>query len=249
MSTPDQAARLAVAVTRAADLAGAQEGGADLLHLADPDGRSPAPATVSEVCRGADVPVRVLLRLSEGYSTTGGELERLAGLGESYLAAGAAGLVFGFLDADLEVDRTVCTTLAERLPGVPWTFDRAFDAALMSDHAWRDVATLPGCDTVVSGGSARGVQAGAADLVARAAADPVVARLLMVGGRMSAEQVPWLVRAGVRRFLVGSSARPGRSDKAYVDARLVRSWRLLLDAAVDRADRTRQDPAGPAPGR
>jgi copper homeostasis protein len=249
VSTPDQAARLAVAVTRAADVNGAQEGGADLLHLSGPAGLSPAPVTVSEACREADIPVRVLLRLSEGYSTTGGELARLAGLAESYLAAGAAGMLFGFLDADLEIDRAVCTELADRLPGVPWTFDRAFDAALMTDRAWRRVATLRGCDTVVSAGSSRGVEAGAADLVARASADPAVARLLMAGGGMAAEQVPWLARAGVRRFLVGSSTRPGRSDKAYVDARLVRSWRLLVDDAVARATRP-QDPGdggtGPA---
>jgi copper homeostasis protein len=237
VSTPDQAARLAVAVARAADVSGAQEGGADLLHLADPDGRSPAPVTVSQVCRETDVPVRVLLRLSEGYSTTGGELVRLAGLAESYLAAGAEGLLFGFLDADLRIDRAVCVELAERLHGAAWTFDRAFDSALMTGRAWRDVATLPGCDTVVSAGSPRGIEAGAADLVARASADPVVARLLVAGGRMTAEQVPWLARAGVRRFRVGSSTRPGRSVKAYVDAGLVRSWRLLVDDAVERANR------------
>lgn len=245
VSTPDQAARLAVAIARAADVPGAQEGGADLLHLAGPDGLSPAPVTVSEVCRGSDVPVRVLLRLSEGYATTGGELVRLAGLAESYLAAGASGLLFGFLDADLEIDRAVCTELAERLPGVPWTFDRAFDAALMADRAWRQAAALPRCDTVVSAGSPRGVEAGAADLVTRASGDPAVARLLMAGGRMAAEQVPWLARAGVRRFLVGTSTRPGRSDKAYVDAKLVRSWRLLVDDAVDRATR-QHETEGPA---
>jgi copper homeostasis protein len=249
VSTPDQAARLAVAVTRAADTTGAQEGGADLLHLTGPDGLAPAPVVVSEVCRETDIPVRVLLRLSDSYATTGGELVRLVGLAESYLAAGAAGMLFGFLDADLEIDRVVCAELADRLPGVPWTFDRAFDAALMTDRAWRQVATLPGCDTVVSAGSPRGVEAGAADLVARASADAAVARLLMVGGRMAAEQVPWLARAGVRRFLVGSSTRPGRSDKAYVDATLVRSWRLLVDDAVDRASRPHTDGAGPAANR
>ena len=41
-----------------------------------------------------------------------------------------------------------------------------------------------------------------------------------------------LVRAGVRQFHVGRSVRPGGSWKAYVDARHVRSWRLLLDDAV-----------------
>ena len=42
----------------------------------------------------------------------------------------------------------------------------------------------------------------------------------------------WLARAGVRGFHVGSSVRPGRSAKAYVDAGLVRSWRSLGDDSV-----------------
>jgi len=60
--------------------------------------------------------------------------------------------------------------------------------------------------------------------------------LLMAGGGLRGEHVPWLVRAGVRQFQVDSEAvRPGGSAKAYVDAGHVRSWRLLLDDAVDRA--------------
>ena len=40
----------------------------------------------------------------------------------------------------------------------------------------------------------------------------------------------------MRQFHVGSTARPGRSwTKAYVDAGHVRSWRMLLDDAVDLA--------------
>ena len=39
------------------------------------------------------------------------------------------------------------------------------------------------------------------------------------------------VRAGVRAFHLGPQVRPGGSRKAYVDADLVRSWRLLVDDA------------------
>ncbi len=57
----------------------------------------------------------------------------------------------------------------------------------------------------------------------------------MPSGGLVAEQVPWLVRAGVRQLQVDDQARPGGSAKAYVDAALVRSWRTLVDSAVDRA--------------
>jgi copper homeostasis protein len=72
------------------------------------------------------------------------------------------------------------------------------------------------------------------DLLAIAEADPAVAALLMPGPGLQAEHVPWLVRASVRAFHIGTQARPGGSEKAYVDAGLVRSWRLLLDDALNR---------------
>jgi copper homeostasis protein len=230
---------LEVIVLHPRDVAGADEGGADRLEVvADigSGGLSPEPAIVSAICRETDVPARVMLRLNDGFSTTGGELTRLVGLAEDYLAVGAEGLVFGFLDADLEVDVELCAYLADKLPDVPWTFHRAIDSALETHRAWRQVRHLPGLDAVLSAGSPRGLEAGHDELTDRAAADPEVARLLMAGGGLRGEHVPWLVRAGVRQFHVGSSVRPGGSwAKSYVDAGHVRAWRMLVDDAVDRA--------------
>jgi copper homeostasis protein len=103
------------------------------------------------------------------------------------------------------------------------------------DHAWRRLRRLPGLDAVLSAGSPRGLEAGCDELTERTRADADVARLLMAGGGLRPEHVPWLVRAGVRQFHVGSAVRPGGSFKAYVDAGHVRAWRMLLDDAVDRA--------------
>lgn len=220
------------------DVAGAHDGGADRVLVVagvDVGGRSPEPGTVSAVCRETDLPVRALLRLNDGYSTTGGELTRLVGLGEDYLASGAEGVAFGFLDADLNIDRQVCEHLAGALGGVPWTFHRAFDASLETDRSWQRVQHLPGLDAVLSAGSLRGLGSGHDELTDRAASDPGVARLLMAGGGLRGEHVPWLVRAGVRQFHVASSARPGGSWKAHVDAGHVRAWRMLLDDASDLA--------------
>ena len=46
------------------------------------------------------------------------------------------------------------------------------------------------------------------------------------------------MRAGVRQFHLGRQVRPGGSYKAYVDAAHVRSWRLLVDDALERAARS-----------
>ena len=229
---------LEVAVAHERDVPGALEGGADRLHVVGPssDGPSLSPeiAAVSAVCRDADVPVFVLLRLNDSWTTTGGELTRLVGLAEDYLAVGAAGLSYGFLDADLEIDTEVCRHLATSLAGVPWTFDEAVDDTLDLRRSWRALLALPGLVNVRSAGSPRGMGEGYDDLLATAETDPAIAALLMPGGGLLAEHVPWLVRAGVRAFHVDEQTRPGGSRKAYVDAGLTRSWRLLLDSAMER---------------
>ena len=232
---------LEVAVHRVDDVAGAVEGGADRLTL-DVGGRSPDVPTAAAVLRAATaggVPVRVMLRLDDTFTTTGSDLVRMVGLAEEYLALGAEGLLLGFLDVDLEVDVATTTALAESLPGVPWTFHRAIDATLDLARSWRRVVGLPGLTAVSSGGSPQGLSHGYDDLLALVGSDPAVARLLVASGGLDAEQVPWLARAGVHQFRVGHQVRPGGSPRAFVDAGLVRSWRLLLDGpAVSRADRT-----------
>ena len=225
---------LEVAVTDPRDVPGADEGGADRLHLTTPGDLSPEIATVSAVCRDTELPVFVLLRLNDSWTTTGGEVARLVGLAESFLSCGAAGLSFGFMDRELLVDTEVCLHLAERLPGVPWTFHRAVDSTLEPLRAWRDLQALPGLVNVRSAGSPQGLPVGFDDLLDLARSDAEVARLLMPGGGLLGEHVPWFVRAGVRAFHLGPQARPGGTWKSYVDAGHVRSWRLLLDDAVGR---------------
>ena len=234
---------LEVTVTGPRDVGGADEGGADRLHLVAPDASgepgagasSPEPGIVSAVCRETDLPVFVLLRLNDSWTTTGGELVRLVGLAEDYLGCGAAGVSFGFLDADLEIDTEVCGHLANSLPGVPWTFHRAFDSTLEARRSWRRLIPVPDLAAVCSAGSPRGLESGYEDLLACCESDPAIAALAMPGGGLLAEHVPWFVRAGVRQFHLGRQARPGASYKSYVDAGHVRSWRLLLDNAVRRS--------------
>ncbi|MBA2550077.1 MAG: copper homeostasis protein CutC [Nocardioidaceae bacterium] len=222
---------LEVVVLHAADAEAAQEGGADRLEVvgSHADGLSPEPAVVSSVVRACELPVRVVLRLNTGLSTTGAELTRLVALAESYLAAGAEGVACGFLDHDLEVDVEVARVVAEAVAPAPWTFHRAIDATLDRRRSWRRVVELPGIDAVLSAGSPLGVQEGLDELTS-AAADPRVCALTMAGGGLRPEHVPWLVRAGISSFHVGAAVRPGGSwSKAYVDTGYVRSWRLLLD--------------------
>ncbi|HOC13920.1 MAG TPA: copper homeostasis protein CutC [Propionicimonas sp.] len=217
-----------------ADAERAEAGGADRIELCgtlDEDGLSPTPQLVDQVRRATSIQLRVMVRLRAGFGTDGGEAVRLRGLMASYADAGADGMVLGFLNGLGDVDVGVVTELVG--DGTwPWTFHRAVDACLDADKAWAALRTLPRLDQVLTAGSARDVEHGLSDLLARAKADPWAASVIMAGGGLHPDHVPWLARAGVRAFHIGKAARPGGSFKAYVDEALVRSWRSLVDAEV-----------------
>jgi copper homeostasis protein len=207
---------LEVAVAHERDVAGALEGGADRLHVATQEGRPLEPVVVSAICReAADVPVFAAVTRAEQVPV----LREL----------GVAGVSVGFLDEDLEVDVAACAALGD----VAWQYV-GLDHTLDPRRSWRRLVGLPGLVGVRSAGSPRGMGEGYDELQAAADADPAVAALLVPGDGLLAEHVPWLVRAGVRAFHVDLQVRPSGSWKAYVAADLVRSWRLLLDGALER---------------
>lgn len=234
---PVASAELDVVVVHPRDAEAAAAGGADRLLLsADPqDGHySPDPAVVSAVVRATDLPVWVVLRMREDTPTYTGR-GRLVPAGQQFVELGVRGVAYGFLDRDLEIDREACAEVCAELGGVPWLF-HGFDEALQADRAWRDVLGLPGLASVITAGSTRGLAHGADELILRAQRDPRVAELATAGGGLTPDLVPWLVRAGVRRFAIGSSARTGGSwTRGSVDADRVRSWRMLVDDALARA--------------
>ncbi len=232
---------LEVIALHPADAERAEAGGADRLEVVgsmESDGLSPEPALIGRISRATGLPLRVMLRLRDGFSTDGGELARLQGLARSYLDVGAQGLVLGFLNGLTEVDTDVVTELIGDLD-CPWTFHRAIDHCISADRAWRELRRLPRLDQVLTAGSARGVEDGLDDLLRRAGDDAFARDLIMAGGGLRAEHVPWLTHAGIRAFHIGSSVRPTGSWKAYVDTDLVRSWRRLVDEEVGRADAAR----------
>jgi copper homeostasis protein len=223
-------------VLHPADAERAEAGGAQRLEVASSlaDGMSPEPALVGQVRRATSLPIRVVVRLRPGYGTDGAEVARLKGLLSNYRAVGADGVVLGFLNAHTEVDTSVVAEIVSEHSDLPWTFHRAVDACISSNRAWRDLRGLPGLDQVLTAGSARGVSEGLDDLVARARVDEFARTVIMAGGGLLPEHVPWLVRAGIRAFHISAAARPLGSPKAYVDPGLVRTWRTLIDHSTTR---------------
>jgi copper homeostasis protein len=218
------------------DALAAAEGGADRIELLgslEDGGMSPEPHILDDTIAAVGIPVRPMVRLRPGFTTDGGELAHLLGLVKSYLDSGADGIVMGFLDVDTNIDTEIMKLLAGT-PPCRWTFHRAIDSVLQLRHAWDTLLTLPGLDQVLTAGSPRGVEHGLDTLIGLAQANPKAADLIMAGGGLAPEHVPWLVRAGIGAFHIGRPARPLGSYKSPVGADLVRSWRNLLDKLSSR---------------
>ena len=109
---------LEVIALQAADAERAEAGGADRIELVGTmasDGLSPEPVLVGQVRRATSLPIRVMLRLREGFGTDGGEVTRLKGLLSSYRSVGADGVVLGFLNGHTEIDAEVVLRSSARI--------------------------------------------------------------------------------------------------------------------------------------
>jgi copper homeostasis protein len=211
---------LEVIALNAGDAERAQQGGADRLELvADmaQDGLTPSPQVVREVLSVTDLPVRVMLRDNGSFAPR--DISALRGDAARLVDIGAREFVFGFLDADGEVDVQACRVLADELDGLKWTFHRALDRARSPLRAYDQLAEL-GCDTVLAAGHPDGVACGLTmlqDIARREGPE------LLVGGGLRQEQVHFLRAGGVRGFHVGSAVRPG-GWVADLDVDAVRKW-------------------------
>ncbi len=209
------------------DAVAAQAGGADRLELVTDmaaDGLTPAAATVAGIRAAVDIPVRVMLRLADGFAA--GAHERLVAAACEMREAGAEEFVLGFLDPDGEVDLAAVERVARELEGCRWTFHRAIDHAADRDALRKQLADFPGLDTYLTAGSAAGVDAGLPVLLAEAdrCGEPGYGQQLLVGGGLRLDHVPGLRDAGVDAFHIGGAARPD-GWTGPVSAEAVARWR------------------------
>ncbi|MBP8536797.1 copper homeostasis protein CutC [Streptomyces sp. MK37H] len=224
-----------------ADAIAAQAGGADRLELVTDmaaDGLTPSRETFAAVRSAVDLPVRVMLRASDGFAT-GNAFDALCEAAAALHSEGADEFVLGFLTDDGGVDLAAVTALTEVVGaggGVDesrWTFHRAIDRAADRDGLRKRLADIPGLDTYLTAGSARGVDDGLPTLLAEAerAGTPGYEARIMAGGGLRLDHLPTLRAAGVNAFHIGGAARPD-GWSGPVDATAVGQWRTALDAPV-----------------
>lgn len=223
---------LEVIALDAEDAVAAQAGGADRLELVTDmaaDGLTPSRETFAAIRSAVDVPLRVMLRVADGFAA--GDIDVLAGKAHEMRAEGAEEFVLGFLDEEGHADLVAVARLAAELDGCRWTFHRAIDRATDRDALRKRLADLPGLDTYLTAGSPAGVDDGIRTLLTEAARtrEPGYEAQILVGGGLRLHHLPQLRAAGIDAFHIGGAARPA-GWSAPVDAAAVREWREALDA-------------------
>jgi copper homeostasis protein len=228
-------ALLEVIALDAADARSAVEGGADRLELVSGmefSGFNPAVETFGQIRAAVDVPLRVMLRLRDGFLAGGyAGLTALKASARELRAEGADQFVLGWLDPAGAVDMSALEDVLAVLDGAAWTFHKAIDAAPDRDAVFAAVRSLPGLDTVLTSGGP--FPAGQGVEVLRAEAEREAARpdgvSILVGGGLKLADLPALRAVGLTQFHLGSAVRATGDWAGHVDPDRVAAWRSALD--------------------
>ncbi len=216
----DGVIRIEIAVDSVRDAVAAAHAGADRIELCsrlDLDGLTPNPRDIARVKGEVGVPVMAMLRPREGaFTCEPHEFGLVLSQLEALVGAGSDGIVFGFLDAQHEVDEAICGEVLARCGEVERVFHRAFDQASGGLAAVEKLITI-GCTRVLtSGHAASAVSPEGIDGIERLVRHAGGKIEVLPGGGVRASNAADLItRTGCRQ--VHSSARTqGRFDAMEV---------------------------------
>jgi copper homeostasis protein len=222
---------LEVIVCTVADAIEAEAGGASRLEVIshfERGGLTPSLETVRAIQSAVRLPLRVMLRESDGFHVSGNdEVERLCSAARELNALRVDGIVLGFLRHGT-IDFELTNLILSRAPALKATFHRAFDE---TDDPFQAIAELSRCrqiDRILTSG-------GAGDWTARierlalyhqaAQGHPII----LAGGGIDVSAIRMIrSRTGLTEFHTGSAARlaTGPVQSALVKD-LVRAVRLV----------------------
>ena len=222
---------LEVIVQSVAEAREAARGGADRLEVVrqlEAGGLTPALTVVREIAAAVSVPLRVMVRNNDGYSTHAGERAALTDAAARFADLGVDGIVIGFArGGQPEIDRVL-----EVLPGAnatKVTFHRAFDQLADPLAAITTLGAVPQVDRILTSGGA-GSAAARRERLARYQHQAGERLTIIAGGGVDEEMLMLLAQTKVvREVHVGRAAREGHSVAGAVSAALVRGLRERLD--------------------
>jgi copper homeostasis protein len=230
---------LEVAANSLGSALAAQEGGADRVELCDDldhGGTTPSHGMIAIARDRLRIPLYVLIRPRTGdFCYDAHEIEVMLRDIETCSKLGCDGVVIGALDAQGDVDVTVCRELIAASGRLGVTFHRAFDVARDQARALDMVAEL-GCERVLTSGGEANALAGAeriAGFVKRAGSRLSV----MAGAGVNAGNIHQVaLRSNAREFHGSArSLRLSLTSHRDVDLPGLEADRWQTDASIVRA--------------
>lgn len=141
----------------------AEQKGANRIELCSDlanDGLTPSIELMEETCLKLQIPVMVMARPRAGnFVYSDAEVEQMKAAIDSAKKAGAAGIVFGLLTSDNQIDEKNTRILAEYAQPLPVTFHKAIDEMDDPVEGVRVLKTIPGIKRILtSGGKATALE-------------------------------------------------------------------------------------------
>lgn len=215
-----------------ADAIEAERGGAGRLEIVSElkrGGLTPSFDLVAEIKQRVSIPLRVMLRESDGFGIMDeSELDRLCAAAERFASLRVDGVVLGFLK-DSEVDVELTQRVLAHAPDTRATFHHAFEATRDKSRALSVMKHLPQVDRVLSHGGADGLELRVQRLKQYATiGEPEL--IVVAGGGINNDAISQISReTNIREFHVGRAARSQFQVDGTVQASLVSALVNTLD--------------------
>lgn len=134
----------------------AEERGANRIELCSDlanDGLTPSVELMKETCQELKIPVMVMARPRAGnFVHSDAEVEQMKAAIDAAKKAGAAGVVFGLLTTENQIDEKNTRILAEYAQPLPVTFHKAIDELEDPVEGVRILKTIPGIKRILTSG-------------------------------------------------------------------------------------------------
>jgi copper homeostasis protein len=227
---------LEVCVASLRDALSAAEAGADRLELnsaLELGGLTPSPGLVREVLQATDLPVIAMVR-PRGAGFCYDALERRVMLAdaETLLEQGVAGIAFGGLTPERQIDQRLCRELVRLAGNLETVFHRAFDLVEDAQSAAQCLVDLNITRLLTSGKAATAIEG--AHLIADIRRWTEGKLQLLPGAGVTASNVERLLHQSGCSQVHGSFSRPARDDGGSVASSMYRVTDRPQVAAVRR---------------
>lgn len=228
---------LEVIACSVSDALEAEKGGANRLEVVrdlQRGGLTPSWELVSEIKRTVDLPLRVMLRESVGYETSGeDEIKNLCLAAKHFASLDVDGFVIGFLKQD-RVDVELTKRVLACAPNVKATFHHAFEQSKDRMEALKEIKCLSQVDRILSSGGSGALDEKVQRLgeYEKAAAQELT---IVAGGGIDRQAILHIGRAtSIREFHVGRAARTHFQVEGQVQAQLVSGLAQVLNKLQER---------------